>query len=215
MTIPGPKQPRTNEIVAIAGGGRQLPLSERLARICCLLLDVDGVLTDGHLYYTAGGEEMKAFHVRDGSALKLWRMSGGRTAIVSGRSSTAVERRARELDVDILLQGVTDKVSGLAEVCRQLMLEEAKVCAIGDDWLDLPLLRRVGVAAAPADATAEVRQCVDYVTLSCGGKGAVRDVVEWVLRGQGKWAKLLELGITSTDSSRKVDHADENKMEET
>jgi 3-deoxy-D-manno-octulosonate 8-phosphate phosphatase (KDO 8-P phosphatase) len=171
-----------------------------MARVRCLLLDVDGVMTDGRLYYTSSGEEYKAFHVRDGSALVLWRRAGGRIAIVSGRSSPAVARRASEVQADVLLQGVADKRWGLIEVCRRLQLHAEEICAIGDDWLDMPVLRSVGVAVAPADATSEVRQSVDYVTVASGGAGVVREVVEWLLKEQGKWDQIVENSPLGGDS---------------
>ncbi|MCS7271169.1 MAG: HAD hydrolase family protein, partial [Gemmataceae bacterium] len=116
-----------------------------------------------------------------------------RVAIVSGRSSEAVVRRARELQVDLVIQGVTDKGATLETVCGQLGLEAAAWCAVGDDWLDLPLLSRTGLAAAPADAVAEVRQRVDYVTEAPGGQGVVHQVVEWLLRLQGRWETAWSL----------------------
>jgi len=178
---------------------RAVDLGERIQRIRCLVLDVDGVLTDGRLYYTADGEDIKVFHVRDGSALKLWKVAGGRTVILTGRSSLALTRRAEELSVDVMRQGVADKAQALSEICADLRLERSEICAVGDDWLDVPLLRQVGVAAAPADACPEVLACVDFITPCRGGQGVVRDVVQWLLSRQGKWQTTLEQAWQESD----------------
>jgi 3-deoxy-D-manno-octulosonate 8-phosphate phosphatase (KDO 8-P phosphatase) len=178
---------------------RAVDLGERIQRIRCLVLDVDGVLTDGRLYYTADGEDIKVFHVRDGSALKLWKVAGGWTVILTGRSSLALTRRAEELSVDVMRQGVADKAQALSEICADLRLERSEICAVGDDWLDVPLLRQVGVAAAPADACPEVLACVDFITPCRGGQGVVRDVVQWLLSRQGKWQTTLEQAWQESD----------------
>lgn len=182
---------------------RTVDLGERIQRIRCLVLDVDGVLTDGRLYYTADGEDIKVFHVRDGSALKLWKMAGGWTVILSGRSSLSLTRRAEELPVDLVRQGVADKAQALSEICTALRLERSEICAVGDDWLDIPLLRQVGVAAAPADACPEVLACVDFITPCRGGQGVVRDVVQWLLSRQGKWQTTLEQAWRESDGGKK------------
>lgn len=184
----------------------KLPLQQRIGRIRCLILDVDGVLTDGRLYYTAAGEKAKVFHVRDGSALRLWKLAGGCAVILSGRSSPAVALRAQELSIDVVRQGVTDKVQVLPEVCRTLSVELSEVCAVGDDWLDVPLLYQAGVAAAPADACPEVLRRVDYVTPSRGGQGVIRDIVEWLLRQQGKWEKTLAHAWRRGDEVKRDEH---------
>jgi len=182
---------------------RTVDLGGRIQRIRCLVLDVDGVLTDGRLYYTADGEDIKVFHVRDGSALKLWKMAGGWTVILSGRSSLSLTRRAEELPVDLVRQGVADKAQALSEICTALRLERSEICAVGDDWLDIPLLRQVGVAAAPADACPEVLACVDFITPCRGGQGVVRDVVQWLLSRQGKWQTTLEQAWRESDGGKK------------
>jgi 3-deoxy-D-manno-octulosonate 8-phosphate phosphatase (KDO 8-P phosphatase) len=166
-------------------------LAARAAKIELLLLDVDGVLTDGSIVYTDAGEELKRFHVRDGSGLKLWHLAGKRSAIVSGRKSRAVERRAAELGVAPVFQGVPDKLPALGVLLTETGLRAEQVCAIGDDLPDLPVLRRAGLAVATADACAEVRKAADHVTAAAGGRGAVRDAVEWLLKLQGAWPELL------------------------
>jgi 3-deoxy-D-manno-octulosonate 8-phosphate phosphatase (KDO 8-P phosphatase) len=163
----------------------------RAAKVELLLLDVDGVLTDGRIVYTDAGEEIKCFHVRDGSALKLWHLAGKRSAILSGRKSRAVERRAAELGVTLVLQGMPDKLPALGVILTETGLRAEQVCAVGDDLPDLPVLRRAGLAVAVADACAEVRAVADHVTRAPGGKGAVRDAVEWLLKLQGKWDELV------------------------
>jgi 3-deoxy-D-manno-octulosonate 8-phosphate phosphatase (KDO 8-P phosphatase) len=166
-------------------------LAARAAMIELLLLDVDGVLTDGSIVYTDRGDELKRFHVRDGSGLKLWHLAGKRSAIVSGRRSLAVERRASELGVATVLQGVPDKVPAFGVLLTEMGLHAEQVCAIGDDLPDLPVLKRAGLAVATADACAEVRKAADRVTSAPGGRGAVRDAVEWLLKLQGTWPDLM------------------------
>jgi 3-deoxy-D-manno-octulosonate 8-phosphate phosphatase (KDO 8-P phosphatase) len=166
-------------------------LADRVRRVELLLLDVDGVLTDGSIVYSDSGEELKAFHVRDGSGLKIWRRAGKRAAIVSGRSSAAVSRRAAELGLDAVFQGRDDKGAAFDELLRLTGLEAGQVCAVGDDLPDLPVLARAGVSVAVADACPEVRAAVDFVTMSPGGRGAAREAVEWLLKLQGRWPTVL------------------------
>jgi 3-deoxy-D-manno-octulosonate 8-phosphate phosphatase (KDO 8-P phosphatase) len=166
-------------------------LAERAAKIELLLLDVDGVLTDGGILYSDAGAEIKQFHVRDGSGLKFWHHAGKRSAIVSGRKSHAVERRAAELDIVLVLQGRSDKLPAFEALLAETGLRPEQVCAIGDDLPDLPVLRRAGLAVAVADACAEVRAAADYVTAVPGGRGAARDAIEWLLKLQGRWSDLV------------------------
>ncbi|MCE9566875.1 MAG: HAD-IIIA family hydrolase [Planctomycetes bacterium] len=166
-------------------------LAERAAKIELLLLDVDGVLTDGSIVYTDAGAEIKRFHVRDGSGLKLWQNSGKRAAIVSGRSSKAVERRAAELGIAPVLQGRHEKLPAFEAVLAETGLRPEQVCAIGDDLPDVPVLKRVGLAIAVADACPELRAIAHYVTAVPGGHGAVRDAIEWLLKLQGVWDEVV------------------------
>lgn len=166
-------------------------LQARAAKIELLLLDVDGVLTDGRIVYTADRVEIKRFHVRDGSGLKFWHNLGKRSAIISGRTSRAVELRAAELGIALVFQGQSDKLSAFAAVLVEAGLRADQVCAIGDDLPDLPVLRRAGLAIAVADACAEVRDAADYVTAMPGGRGAVRDAIEWLLKLQGRWDGIV------------------------
>lgn len=167
-------------------------LVRRAATIRLLLLDVDGVLTDGAIVYTDTGTEIKRFHVRDGSGIKLWRKAGHETVIVSGRTSAATTRRAAELGITRLWQGQEQKLSALAEVLAVTGLTADAVCAMGDDLADVPVLRAVGLAVAVADACPEVRAVADYVTPVPGGQGAVRQAIEWLLRLQGRWDELTQ-----------------------
>ncbi|MBL8796265.1 MAG: HAD hydrolase family protein [Planctomycetia bacterium] len=166
-------------------------MHERIARIDVLLLDVDGVLTDGSIVYTDNRVELKRFHVRDGSGLKLWGLAGKRSAIITGRTSSAVEVRAMELGVGLVIQGAADKRMAFERVLADYAVGPEQVCCIGDDVPDLPLLKRSGLAAAVADACPEARTAAHYVTQAPGGRGAVREVIELVLRCQGHWQRLL------------------------
>jgi 3-deoxy-D-manno-octulosonate 8-phosphate phosphatase (KDO 8-P phosphatase) len=163
-------------------------LQQRCAGIELLVLDVDGVLTDGAIVYGTGGLEVKAFHVRDGSGLKLWHRAGKRTALLTGRRSPVVDVRAEELGVGLVLQGVGEKLPALAQVLEGAGVLPAAACFVGDDLPDLAPLRACGLAVAVADACAEVRAAAHYVTRAPGGRGAVREVIELVLRCQQLWA---------------------------
>lgn len=165
---------------------------ERASRVRLILLDVDGVLTDGLIYMGAGGEEGRTFHARDGQGIRVGQRAGLLFAILSGRESRVVSERAEELYITEVHQGVQDKGECLTEMLERLKLEPEAVCFVGDDLSDLPVLRRVGLAAAPADAIAEVRDVAHYVAERRGGRGAVREVVDLVLRCSDKWDKATD-----------------------
>jgi 3-deoxy-D-manno-octulosonate 8-phosphate phosphatase (KDO 8-P phosphatase) len=167
-------------------------LAGRCAAIDLLILDVDGVLTDGKVIYGGAELEIKAFHVRDGSGLACWRQLEKRAAIISGRDSPAVARRAAELGIEPVLQGVTDKSSALRQILSATGIAAQRVAALGDDLPDLPILAQVGLAVAVADACPEVRQLAHFVTRAAGGHGAVRETIELVLRSQGSWQSLVD-----------------------
>ena len=173
---------------------RQAPdaLRAKAERIELLVLDVDGVLTDGGIWYSDRGEELKRFHVRDGLGLKMWQTAGGRAAILSGRRSETVTRRAAELGLHPVAQGCADKAAGFAAILADVGLTADRVCGVGDDLPDLPFLTRCGLAVAVGDAAAEVQAAVDYVTTAPGGRGAVRETVEWLLKVRGQWAALVD-----------------------
>lgn len=158
------------------------------ARIELLLLDVDGVLTDGLLYFSARGEELKSFHVRDGHGLKLLAASGVKLAVVSGRRSGAVTRRMRELGVRHLVQGCRDKVQALEDLTRKLAVDPLHCACLVDDTGDLPLMASVGLAAAVADAHPLVLEAAHWVSRAPGGRGAVRELADTLLRARAAGA---------------------------
>ena len=162
-------------------------LDARAAKIKLLLLDVDGVLTDGRVTYTANGDEIKRFHVRDGSGLKIWRDLGLSVAVISGRSSPAVARRMAELGVTLVWQGRSVKTTALTELLAHTGLTTDSVCAMGDDLPDLRIMTLCGLSVAVADACSEVREQADFTTTVQGGEGAVRETIEWLLKLRGHW----------------------------
>lgn len=167
-------------------------LRARCEPIELLILDVDGVLTAGGVTYAGLGDEEKTFHVRDGAAIRLWQRCGKRAGLVTGRHSHAVARRAKELDLDPVQQGVARKTRALREILEATGLRPENACCIGDDVPDLPMLRECGLSVAVADACAEVRNEAHLVTRSAGGLGVVREVVEIILRAQGRWQDMLD-----------------------
>ncbi len=167
-------------------------LAQRCAAVELLLLDVDGVLTDGSIIYGDNGVEVKKFHVRDGSGLKLWHLAGKRSAVISGRTSRTVEVRMAELGVGLVIQGAGDKRAAWQRVLAEAGVRPDQVCCIGDDVPDLPPLQACGLAVAVADACSEARAAAHYVTRMPGGRGAVREAIELILRSQGHWQRLLE-----------------------
>jgi 3-deoxy-D-manno-octulosonate 8-phosphate phosphatase (KDO 8-P phosphatase) len=157
------------------------------ARVRLLVLDVDGVLTDGGLYYGPSGEDSKRFHVHDGLAMLEAGRAGLALAVVSGRTSAAVTCRLAELGVTEVHQGVKDKSAVLAGLMRRLGLDPAEVAVMGDDLGDLPLMRRGGLALAPLNAVREVREAAHWVSRRAGGEGAVREALELLLRARRAW----------------------------
>jgi 3-deoxy-D-manno-octulosonate 8-phosphate phosphatase (KDO 8-P phosphatase) len=162
----------------------------RLARVKLLVLDVDGVLTDGSLYYTEHGEEIKKFHVRDGQGIKLAQQAGIEVALVSGNASTAVEQRARVLGVPYVFLGVADKLATLEVLCTRLGLSLAQVAYVGDDVNDLSALHAVGCPCTVADAMPANRACAVYVTHLPGGQGAVREICDVLIQLHTPSARL-------------------------
>jgi 3-deoxy-D-manno-octulosonate 8-phosphate phosphatase (KDO 8-P phosphatase) len=163
-----------------------------LLEIKLLVLDVDGVLTDGTLIVNADGSESKSFSVLDGHGIKLWKRAGLKVAFLSGRIAEATEHRARRLEVDYCLQDCRDKLPALEKLLKQANLAPQAVAYIGDDLPDLPPMLYAGFAVAVANAVDEVKQHADFVTTRPGGSGAVREVVEYILKSTGKWDKLME-----------------------
>jgi 3-deoxy-D-manno-octulosonate 8-phosphate phosphatase (KDO 8-P phosphatase) len=167
-------------------------LADRCAPIDMLVLDVDGVLTDGGIVYADDGTELKQFHVRDGSALKIWQYLRKRTAIITGRTSKVVTVRAAELGIEPVYQGVPEKMAAYRELLATSGVRPEQVCFVGDDVPDLPLLLSCGLAVAVADACPEARAAAHYVTRAGGGRGAVREAVELILRCQGTWQQVVD-----------------------
>jgi 3-deoxy-D-manno-octulosonate 8-phosphate phosphatase (KDO 8-P phosphatase) len=162
-----------------------------MTRIRCLILDVDGVLTDGRLYYDEEGRAGRAFHVQDGLAIRVFQRLGGVVVIVTGKVSRAVPARAAELGIEYVIQGSRDKRNDVASVLSGLGIDPAETAVMGDDLPDLGMMRHCGYALAPADAVAEVRAMAHHVTLRCGGAGAVREAVEHLLRRDGRWEGVV------------------------
>lgn len=163
-----------------------------LSGIRLLVLDVDGVMTDGRICLDADGRETKVFHVTDGAGMKYWQRVGREIAIISGRDAPATAHRARELGVRHLRQGVKVKLPVYESILAELGLKPEQTAVMGDDLPDLPLLRHCGLAIAPANAVAEVKQASHLVTRAAGGEGAVREVIEALLRQAGLWEAIMQ-----------------------
>jgi 3-deoxy-D-manno-octulosonate 8-phosphate phosphatase (KDO 8-P phosphatase) len=162
-------------------------MEKRLQKIKLLLLDVDGVLTDGRIIYSSDGKETKAFDVKDGHGLKLIQRAGIEVGIITGRDSTVVAHRAQELGIKILYQGAKDKLVPFQEILETKGLHTEQIAYVGDDIVDLPILLRVGFAATVADALPEVKEHVHYIAKRNGGKAAVREICDLILKGSGRW----------------------------
>lgn len=169
----------------------QPTLAERCRRVELLVLDVDGVLTDGGIIYSDSGAEIKRFHVRDGAGLRVWQMTGKHSAIVTGRTSNVVAVRAAEVGVGWVYQGASDKLPAYRELLAKAGVAPEQVCCIGDDLPDLPLLGTCGLAVAVADACPEARAAAHHVTQAGGGCGAVRELIELILGCQGLWQPVV------------------------
>jgi YrbI family 3-deoxy-D-manno-octulosonate 8-phosphate phosphatase len=166
-------------------------LSEKCAAIRLVLTDVDGVLTNGSVIFDNQGVEAKHFNIRDGQGIRLWQQSGGQVGIVTGRSSQVVKLRAAELDIDIVRQGVQDKLQVVRTICEELGLELQQVCYLGDDLPDWAVIQQVGLGVAVGDAVEELKQDADYITSLNGGHGAMREVVELLLKNTNRWESVL------------------------
>ncbi len=162
----------------------------KAAKIRLLLLDVDGVLTNGQIIYDGAGNELKMFNVRDGHGLKLVQRAGIRVGIITGRKSEVVSRRAAELGIEILYQGALNKLEPYQEILSQTGLSAEQIAYVGDDLIDLQVLRRVGFSATVSDADAAVRSRVDYVASLPGGYGAVREICDLLLKAGGHWEQV-------------------------
>jgi 3-deoxy-D-manno-octulosonate 8-phosphate phosphatase (KDO 8-P phosphatase) len=163
-----------------------------MKNIKMVIVDVDGVLTDGAIYIDDNGCETKAFHVLDGTGISYLHRSGVKTAIISGRNCDAVIHRAKELNIEDVYQGVTNKLDAYEEILKKYALRDEEVCYIGDDLIDLPIFYRVGFPVAVANASPIVKRYSLYVTRTKGGSGAVREVAEMILKYQNKWNFIME-----------------------
>lgn len=177
----------------------------QLRGIRLLVLDVDGVMTDGRVILGNDGEEYKNFHVRDGSGVKYWLRAGRKIAWITGRQSRLVERRAEELGVEVVHQNCKHKLPAFEAVLSHFSLEAKDTAVVGDDLADLPLILRCGYAAAPADAVDEVKRHVHYLCRQPGGHGCVREVVERILRAQEAWEPLLDRYYKGMETRRRAE----------
>lgn len=168
-------------------------IHQRARAVRLAAFDVDGVLTDGRLYYSARGEELKVFDVKDGHGLKMLQAAGVTLAIVTSRSSEAVALRAKNLGIDLVFQGVADKLATVRALNAQLNLSAAETFFMGDDYVDLAVMQHCGFASTVPDAPRELRTLAHYVTEARGGRGAVREVCEFLLRAQGRFDVTLGL----------------------
>lgn len=164
--------------------------AEKAKNIRLFLVDVDGVLTDGGIVYDVDGREIKRFHVRDGHGIKMLQRAGVEVGIITGRTSEVVAVRARELGISIVFQGAADKVAAWKEIISGKGLSPLETAYVGDDIVDVPLMKSVGFAASVADAEGYVREAADFVSARPGGQGAVREIIEFVMRSSGAWEKV-------------------------
>jgi YrbI family 3-deoxy-D-manno-octulosonate 8-phosphate phosphatase len=169
-----------------------MTLDERCQPIELILSDVDGVLTDGQIVLDSQGIESKSFHIRDGMGIRLWQKAGYQFGLITLRSSHMVKVRAAELGIQIIRQGTDDKLAAVQQILSELRLQRRQVCYLGDDLPDLRTVRAVGLGVAVADACAELRQAAHYVTAAGGGAGAVREIIELILKAQRRWDDLIQ-----------------------
>jgi len=167
-------------------------IKEKLCKIKLLILDVDGVMTDGKIIMDDGGRELKSFNVRDGHGIKILQRYGVAVAILTGRKSKVVEFRAKDLEIKDVYQGALNKKEVFEKILKKRKLSADETAYLGDDIVDIPVLKRAGFSAAVADALDVVKKSVDYVTKNRGGDGAVRELCEMILQAQGKWPEVAE-----------------------
>ncbi len=168
------------------------PLLAKAAAIQLVLLDVDGVLTDGSLIYDSNGQESKSFNTQDGFGIRLLQEAGVDVGVITARQSAAVSNRCQNLNLRYVYQGECDKRIAYEDILKKSKCKPVEICYMGDDWLDMILLKRAGLAAAPANAVAEVKKLVHFVTPSMGGNGAVRDLATLILTGKGLLKPMLQ-----------------------
>lgn len=167
-------------------------VTEKAKKVKLLVMDVDGVLTDGRIIYTSSGDELKFFDVTDGMGLSLFSRAGLKTAVLTAKKSRIMSKRAKILHIDKTYQNAFSKAEVLERILSDFKVSREEVCFIGDDLVDLPVLRKVGLAAAVPNAVPEVLEAAHYVTAKEGGRGAVRELIEVILKAQGKWDELMK-----------------------
>ena len=160
-------------------------LFKKATKIKLLICDVDGVMTDGRLFFGDNGLEYKAFHARDGLGIIMLQRSGIPLAVITARTSDVVLHRMKNLKIDLVFQGRHDKIEVFQQLCQELQLDKSQIAYVGDDWVDLPVMKAVGLSIAVADAHERVKQQADWITTHRGGQGAVRDVCELLMDAQG------------------------------
>jgi len=166
-------------------------LQEKARKIKLLLLDADGILTDGRIYYGDYGDEIKSFDVHDGVGLFLWAEAGRKSCILTAKKSSILKRRAKEIRVSKVYHNSHRKIRSYEIIKKKFHLKDEEVCYMGDDLIDIGVLKKVGLAITVPQAPQEVKVCVDYITQHNGGRGAVREVVELILKTQGLWEELI------------------------
>lgn len=167
-------------------------LIDRAKKIKFLVLDVDGVLTDGRMVYGNYGDELKFFSVMDGFGLNLWHRAGLKAIIITAKKSKIVTKRAKEMKISMAYQNAFDKLAAYDKILKKFKAKNEEVCYIGDDLIDLPILTRVGLAVTVPEAAGEVIAKAHYITKRQGGKGAVREAIDFILRSQGKWEEVTK-----------------------
>lgn len=167
-------------------------LIERARRVTVLVLDVDGVLTDGRIIYDEFGDELKHFDVQDGAGLFFWRRAGLRAAVITARKTKLIKRRAKEMHIGFLKQKALVKLPVYEQLLKRWNLTDEQTCVVGDDLMELPMMRRAGLAIAVPNAVEEVKRQSHYITQRSGGRGAVREVVDSILKAKGLWDHVTE-----------------------
>ncbi|MHC4271754.1 MAG: KdsC family phosphatase [Planctomycetota bacterium] len=165
---------------------------DELEQIKLLILDVDGVLTDGTLFINPNGTESKSFNALDGHGIRMWKRAGLKVAFLSGRMSEPTQHRAEQLDIDHCIQDCHHKMQAFQDILEEENLTPQQVCCIGDDLMDVPIMKSSGFSVAVANAVEEVKQHADFITTKGGGKGAVREAIEYILKNTGKWNELVK-----------------------
>lgn len=174
---------------------------DKLLEIRLLAMDVDGVLTRGDIIYSDNGDELKVFNIQDGLGLAVSNHAGLITAIITGRMSSAIQRRADELGIDEICQKVRYKSTAIESLMAKYSLEKNQIAFIGDDINDIPAFLKCGLKIAVSNASTDLKKSADYITASNGGEGAVREVIEMILRAQGKWDSAVESFLKNLESS--------------